>query len=148
MFVVGVCYAHFVFFFLVYCVHRDLHVLTHSFPARRSSDLVSAISTILARRWSANGSTVAGGPARRSNCSAPPAACVISPPDPSPPPQAVNEPPHHPRAMRRFCFMMRSRNIIAIYGTIEDNNRVADNTVTSRPFAFAEKPFPHSAFSP
>src|SRR3546814_4657980 len=29
------------FFFECYCDHRDLHVLTHSFPTRRSSDLVS-----------------------------------------------------------------------------------------------------------
>src|SRR3546814_9301883 len=29
----------FVFFFLLYCEPRDLHVLTHSFPTRRSSDL-------------------------------------------------------------------------------------------------------------
>src|SRR3546814_2987025 len=28
------------FFFLCYGAHRDLHVLTHSFPTRRSSDLV------------------------------------------------------------------------------------------------------------
>src|SRR3546814_3984848 len=27
-------------FFLWYCDHRDLHVLTHSFPTRRSSDLI------------------------------------------------------------------------------------------------------------
>src|SRR3546814_20352705 len=26
-------------FFESYCAHRDLHVLTHSFPTRRSSDL-------------------------------------------------------------------------------------------------------------
>src|SRR3546814_15009100 len=32
----------FVFFFELYCNHRDLHVLTHSFPTRRSSDLVTA----------------------------------------------------------------------------------------------------------
>src|SRR3546814_8118848 len=29
-------------FFLVYGDHRDLHVLTHSFPPRRSSDLPAA----------------------------------------------------------------------------------------------------------
>src|SRR3546814_9812803 len=29
----------FVFFFSLYGYHRDLHVLTHSFPTRRSSDL-------------------------------------------------------------------------------------------------------------
>src|SRR3546814_20432744 len=34
-----------VFFFVWDCDHRDLHVLTHSFPTRRSSDL-----TIEARR--------------------------------------------------------------------------------------------------
>src|SRR3546814_7943949 len=28
-------------FFYCYCDHRDLHVLTHSFPTRRSSDLTS-----------------------------------------------------------------------------------------------------------
>src|SRR3546814_16506721 len=27
------------FFLLCYCDHRDLHVLTHSFPTRRPSDL-------------------------------------------------------------------------------------------------------------
>src|SRR3546814_6158817 len=27
------------FFFYIFCTHRDLHVLTHSFPTRRSSDL-------------------------------------------------------------------------------------------------------------
>src|SRR3546814_10502520 len=31
-----------VFFFLGYGDHRDLHVLTHSFPTRRSSDLKAA----------------------------------------------------------------------------------------------------------
>src|SRR3546814_10380079 len=30
------------FFFELYGVHRDLHVLTHSFPTRRSSDLTTA----------------------------------------------------------------------------------------------------------
>src|SRR3546814_14813306 len=29
-----------IFFFYVYGDHRDLHVLTHSFPTRRSSDLI------------------------------------------------------------------------------------------------------------
>src|SRR3546814_12709997 len=29
------------FFFYLYGAHRDLHVLTHSFPTRRSSDLPS-----------------------------------------------------------------------------------------------------------
>src|SRR3546814_16964997 len=32
--------AYDVFFFEVYGDHRDLHVLTHSFPTRRSSDLL------------------------------------------------------------------------------------------------------------
>src|SRR3546814_17172557 len=32
-------YVSFVFFFECDCDHRDLHVLTHSFPTRRSSDL-------------------------------------------------------------------------------------------------------------
>src|SRR3546814_11969544 len=32
---------YFMFFFLRYGDHRDLHVLTHSFPTRRSSDLTS-----------------------------------------------------------------------------------------------------------
>src|SRR3546814_6152251 len=31
-----------VFFFLLYADHRDLHLLTHSFPTRRSSDLSRA----------------------------------------------------------------------------------------------------------
>src|SRR3546814_11862846 len=30
-----------IFFFSLYGDHRDLHVLTHSFPTRRSSDLLS-----------------------------------------------------------------------------------------------------------
>src|SRR3546814_11386094 len=30
------------FFFSGYCDHRDIHVLTHSFPTRRSSDLFDA----------------------------------------------------------------------------------------------------------
>src|SRR3546814_12944126 len=30
-----------VFYVECYCYHRDLHVLTHSFPTRRSSDLGS-----------------------------------------------------------------------------------------------------------
>src|SRR3546814_20595330 len=29
-----------VLFFIRDCAHRDLHVLTHSFPTRRSSDLI------------------------------------------------------------------------------------------------------------
>src|SRR3546814_6181170 len=33
-----------VFFFECYGDHRDLHVLTHSFPTRRSSDLVRLLS--------------------------------------------------------------------------------------------------------
>src|SRR3546814_14362579 len=32
------------FFFSCYGYHRDLHVLTHSFPTRRSSDLAIAVS--------------------------------------------------------------------------------------------------------
>src|SRR3546814_18177868 len=38
-----VCYYHTlccVFFFYLYGDHRDLHLLTHSFPTRRSSDLL------------------------------------------------------------------------------------------------------------
>src|SRR3546814_5628553 len=31
------------FFFYLYCAHRDLHLLTHSFPTRRSSDLDTAL---------------------------------------------------------------------------------------------------------
>src|SRR3546814_19384925 len=31
------------FFFYLYCYHRDLHVLTHAFPTRRSSDLLPAL---------------------------------------------------------------------------------------------------------
>src|SRR3546814_13988608 len=33
-------------FFEVYGYHRDLHVLTHSFPPRRSSDLAQAFHSI------------------------------------------------------------------------------------------------------
>src|SRR3546814_18504235 len=40
-----VCFVFFFFFFYCYGDHRDLHVLTHSFPTRRSSDF-------LARYWS------------------------------------------------------------------------------------------------
>src|SRR3546814_20459783 len=32
------------FFFECYCDHRDLHVLTHSFPPRRSADLPADLS--------------------------------------------------------------------------------------------------------
>src|SRR3546814_15185190 len=32
------------FFFQLYVDHRDLHVLTHAFPTRRSSDLRSSLS--------------------------------------------------------------------------------------------------------
>src|SRR3546814_16910605 len=32
------------FFFSRYVDHRDLHVLTHSFPTRRSSDLIAALA--------------------------------------------------------------------------------------------------------
>src|SRR3546814_4542775 len=35
----------FAFFFKVYGDHRDLHVLTHSFPTRRSSDLAPPAPT-------------------------------------------------------------------------------------------------------
>src|SRR3546814_10545167 len=35
----SVCVRLFIFFFYGYGDHRDLHVLTHSFPTRRSSDL-------------------------------------------------------------------------------------------------------------
>src|SRR3546814_18293581 len=34
------------FFFYVYGDHRDLHLLTHSFPTRRSSDLVAQRMTV------------------------------------------------------------------------------------------------------
>src|SRR3546814_255119 len=34
-------YTQLVFFFVCYGDHRDLHVLTHSFPTRRSSDLLT-----------------------------------------------------------------------------------------------------------
>src|SRR3546814_16881922 len=33
-----ICFVFFFFFFYCYGDHRDLHVLTHSFPTRRSSD--------------------------------------------------------------------------------------------------------------
>src|SRR3546814_11544434 len=35
-----ICYISIIFFFYGYVDHRDLHVLTHSFPTRRSSDLM------------------------------------------------------------------------------------------------------------
>src|SRR3546814_18875808 len=34
------------FFFYLYVDHRDLHVLTHSFPTRRSSDLLPYLEDI------------------------------------------------------------------------------------------------------
>src|SRR3546814_11011802 len=34
------------FFFSLYADHRDLHVLTHSFPTRRSSDLPWSLKAI------------------------------------------------------------------------------------------------------
>src|SRR3546814_4434887 len=36
---ISICHCMFLFFFYWYGDHRDLHVLTHSFPTRRSSDL-------------------------------------------------------------------------------------------------------------
>src|SRR3546814_612425 len=40
--------------YAVFCLHRDLHVLTHSFPTRRSSDLILndllPVSLIMAER--------------------------------------------------------------------------------------------------
>src|SRR3546814_4753926 len=45
------------FFLYVYCEHRDLHVLTHSFPTLRSSDL-------LATRWRGHDDVVDRLPAR------------------------------------------------------------------------------------
>src|SRR3546814_11413452 len=38
---------YYVFFFYCYVDHRNLHVLTHSFPTRRSSDLGLAILVLL-----------------------------------------------------------------------------------------------------
>src|SRR3546814_20031244 len=38
-----VCVSFGAFFFECYGDHRDLHVLTHSFPTRRSSDLLAAL---------------------------------------------------------------------------------------------------------
>src|SRR3546814_11285529 len=39
----GLLFFVFFFFFYFYGDHRDLHVLTHSFPTRRSSDLCLAL---------------------------------------------------------------------------------------------------------
>src|SRR3546814_10831102 len=36
----------FIFFFLLYGDHRDLHLLTHAFPTRRSSDLNEPTVTV------------------------------------------------------------------------------------------------------
>src|SRR3546814_14385276 len=41
------CSILFMFFFYVSGDHRDLHVLTHSFPTRRSSDLSDAIAGVI-----------------------------------------------------------------------------------------------------
>src|SRR3546814_12924841 len=43
-FVQSSCCCWIVFFFSCYGDHRDLHVLTHSFPTRRSSDLFEALT--------------------------------------------------------------------------------------------------------
>src|SRR3546814_11192295 len=40
-----VCSYCFIFFFEFSCDHLDLHVLTHSFPTRRSADLMSCGAT-------------------------------------------------------------------------------------------------------
>src|SRR3546814_12417947 len=67
----------FFFVFYGYGDHRDLHVLTHSFPTRRSSDLGSsrarrerivsaAISTPLPPIAAANASVLPPAPAQRS----------------------------------------------------------------------------------
>src|SRR3546814_5847874 len=51
------CYSFFYFFFECDGDHRDLHVLTHSVPTRRSSDLAWFIGpgSIWARRYDADG---------------------------------------------------------------------------------------------
>src|SRR3546814_20107510 len=57
------CHNHIVLvFFIGYVAHRKLHVLTHSFPTRRSSDLPHCRRTL---RWSR--STVAGDSIPRSS---------------------------------------------------------------------------------
>src|SRR3546814_13854069 len=43
-----------VFFFSYYGYHRDLHVLTHSVPTRRSSDLGSAYCDVIADTGAGN----------------------------------------------------------------------------------------------
>src|SRR3546814_18394446 len=43
---IGMCHFFFRFFFYGYGDHRDLHVLTHSFPTRRSSYLFWLFVTI------------------------------------------------------------------------------------------------------
>src|SRR3546814_1072788 len=49
------CFDVFIFVFFFYCYgdHRELHVLTHSFPTRRSSDLLSSAGMLAAvcARW-------------------------------------------------------------------------------------------------
>src|SRR3546814_14338649 len=47
--VLGYLLYYTVFFFLLYGDHRDLHVLTHSFPTLRSSDLPTPDVRFLAR---------------------------------------------------------------------------------------------------
>src|SRR3546814_19087880 len=49
MICLSVLYLYFFLFFECYGQHRDLHVLPHSFPTRRSSDLSSFASDDSAR---------------------------------------------------------------------------------------------------
>src|SRR3546814_6963411 len=57
------------FFFKCYGYHRDLHVLTHSFPTRRSSDLRSTQAFMLLSR-SASSKRLTGGSLLSSRVSA------------------------------------------------------------------------------
>src|SRR3546814_20299405 len=50
----------FVFVFYGYGDHRDLHVLTHSFPTRRSSDLDERLARPLLAALAARGDLVVG----------------------------------------------------------------------------------------
>src|SRR3546814_4021310 len=62
-------YLSFLFFFSCYGDHRDLHVLTHSFPTRRSSDLPPPRAAACRRPRSAG----------RHRCAAPTAAPRTTP---------------------------------------------------------------------
>src|SRR3546814_9265972 len=68
------------FFFECYGDHRDLHVLTHSFPTRRSSDLAPWHSGVAAKRASRSASmpAIRAGSTARPNTHQPSRASIAA----------------------------------------------------------------------